>query len=301
MRWERIDKAIAETSLGDPFDRPRPGGKRDATLANACAAYLDDANGSIDARLKTRAAARWRRALANWRRPRQTTPEALLFGIAQALGMNEDERGRDTVPDRAVDGGVVRAESARRLAWCRTAPTTPTCTSGRRARRWRFAAISARGWPRSGGWMRRNAAIRVGSYPLRRTSELTGDAAGAKIAVLRKRRAEGRITGFRRRQAQLYFSGTAHGNRFGGTGREAGYRPRSGLSSGSCLRWTARLAQREWDEALSRYSDEQRRIAVEVADNGWSDRGVFFRLVNVGGALSGVKPGSYRLRFPLHH
>src|SRR5690606_34733762 len=42
-------------------------------------------------------------------------------------------------------------------------------------------------------------------------------------------------------------------------------------------------ALREWNEALSRFSDEQRRIAVEVAqDNGWFDRAVF-ALVNVGG------------------
>ena len=35
-------------------------------------------------------------------------------------------------------------------------------------------------------------------------------------------------------------------------------------------------AQREWDDALSRYDDTQRRLAVEVAqDNGWFDRGVF--------------------------
>ena len=35
-------------------------------------------------------------------------------------------------------------------------------------------------------------------------------------------------------------------------------------------------AQREWDDALSRFDDTQRRLAVEVAqDNGWFDRAVF--------------------------
>ena len=60
-------------------------------------------------------------------------------------------------------------------------------------------------------------------------------------------------------------------------------------------------AQREWDDALSRYSDEQRRIAVEVAqDNGWFDRGVF-GLVNVGGKRYPEEQRLYLLRFPLHH
>ena len=60
-------------------------------------------------------------------------------------------------------------------------------------------------------------------------------------------------------------------------------------------------AQREWDDALSRFSDEQRRIAVEVAqDNGWFDRGVF-GLVNVGGKRHPEETRLYHLRFPLHH
>jgi soluble lytic murein transglycosylase len=52
----------------------------------------------------------------------------------------------------------------------------------------------------------------------------------------------------------------------------------------------------EWKDALSRFDDEQRRMAVEVAqDNGWFDRAVF--------AL-GKRPQElqlYQLRFPLHH
>jgi len=52
----------------------------------------------------------------------------------------------------------------------------------------------------------------------------------------------------------------------------------------------------EWNDALSRFDDAQRRLAVEVAgDNGWFDRAVF--------AL-GKQPDEqrlYTLRFPLHH
>ncbi|WP_313426437.1 transglycosylase SLT domain-containing protein [Stenotrophomonas rhizophila] len=52
----------------------------------------------------------------------------------------------------------------------------------------------------------------------------------------------------------------------------------------------------EWNDALSRYDTNQRRIAVEVArDNGWFDRAVF---------SLGKTPDEqrlYSLRFPLHH
>lgn len=58
----------------------------------------------------------------------------------------------------------------------------------------------------------------------------------------------------------------------------------------------AAWATAEWNDALTRFNDDQRRIAVEVAhDNGWFDRAVF--------AL-GRTPEElqlYRLRFPLQH
>ena len=55
-------------------------------------------------------------------------------------------------------------------------------------------------------------------------------------------------------------------------------------------------AQREWDEALSRFDDTQRRLAVAVAqDYGWFDRAVF----SLGKKLEETR--MYALRFPLHH
>ncbi|HEV8694464.1 MAG TPA: transglycosylase SLT domain-containing protein, partial [Lysobacter sp.] len=56
-------------------------------------------------------------------------------------------------------------------------------------------------------------------------------------------------------------------------------------------------ATREWDDALSRFTDVQRRMAVEVAQShGWFDRAVF--------TLGKNNPDElrlYTLRFPLHH
>ena len=55
-------------------------------------------------------------------------------------------------------------------------------------------------------------------------------------------------------------------------------------------------AEREWKDALTRFDDAQRRLAVEVAqDNGWFDRGVF------GLGRAPDEQRLYALRFPLHH
>jgi soluble lytic murein transglycosylase len=60
-------------------------------------------------------------------------------------------------------------------------------------------------------------------------------------------------------------------------------------------------AQREWNDALSGFGDDQRRIAVGLAeDAGWFDRGVF-GLVNVGGKSYPEESRLYLLRFPMHH
>jgi len=55
-------------------------------------------------------------------------------------------------------------------------------------------------------------------------------------------------------------------------------------------------ALREWDAALARFTDEERRIAVQLAqDNGWLDRAVF--------AMNHVPEDirHYTLRFPQHY
>ena len=54
-------------------------------------------------------------------------------------------------------------------------------------------------------------------------------------------------------------------------------------------------AVQEWNEALARFDDTQKRLAVEVArDNGWFDRAVF-------ALKSPQELRLYELRFPLHH
>jgi soluble lytic murein transglycosylase len=70
--------------------------------------------------------------------------------------------------------------------------------------------------------------------------------------------------------------------------------PRDGaVEAGARPSW----AVREWHEALSRFDDARRQLAVAIAqDNRWYDRAVF--------SLGRDKPEElrlYTLRFPLHH
>ena len=61
-------------------------------------------------------------------------------------------------------------------------------------------------------------------------------------------------------------------------------------------------AQREWDEALSRFDDTQRRHAVEVAQqHGWFDRAVFALGKTPKGEPRPDELRLYPLRFPLQH
>lgn len=60
-------------------------------------------------------------------------------------------------------------------------------------------------------------------------------------------------------------------------------------------------AAREWADAMTRFSAEQRHVAVAMAQaQGWFDRGLF-GLVNVGGVRRPQELRLYELRFPLHH
>src|SRR3546814_10858562 len=57
-------------------------------------------------------------------------------------------------------------------------------------------------------------------------------------------------------------------------------------------------AGREWRDALSRFDAEQRRLAIEVAqDNGWVNRGVFGLEI----ADHPEEKRWYEIRFPIHH
>ena len=302
LRWERIDKAIAETQPGVIRAIAKGFVGADATQANAYAAWLDNPNGSIDAWPKTpRSRQVASRALAKLAKTAPDRAEALLPGIAQSLGMNEDERGRVLYQIALWSVASYLPESARRLA------AVPDSAYDPILREWQAREAMARSdWRGALAAIRRMDATQRNDsrwlYFAARTSELTGDAAGAKAL-------------YAQAAQKADFHGFLAADRLQQPYVLCPWQPAVTVAAKQAIARDPAIvralqlfaldrkgwAQREWDEALSRYSDEQRRIAVEVAqDNGWFDRGVF-ALVNVGGKRYPEETRLYQLRFPLHH
>ena len=147
-------------------------------------------------------------------------------------------------------------------------------------------------------------AIRAGHYFEARLAEMAGDKADARSACIARPRKQAEFHGFLAadRLDQAYALCPWMPERL----RRSEGRDRA-RSRRSCARWRctsidrAGWAQREWDSALSRFDDTQRRLAVEVAqDNGWFDRA----RVRAGQRRRQSRPDElrlYELRFPLHH
>ena len=302
LRWERFDKAAAEGQSGVMRAIAR-GMTADAALqANAYAAYIDKASADVGTWPKTarsRLVASW--GLARLAKASPDQAEALLPGVAQALGFNADERARVLYPIALWTVASYGADSARRLA------AVPEAAYDASLHEWRVREALARS-----DW--RSALAAIGkmddaqrndsrwTYLAARTSELTGDAAGAKAL-------------YRQAANKTDFHGFLAADKLDQAYALCPWQPvvaqaaKQAIARDPSIIRALQLfaldrkgwAQREWDDALSRYSDEQRRIAVEVAqDNGWFDRGVF-GLVNVGGKRFPEEQRLYLLRFPLHH
>ena len=302
LRWERIDQAIAEVQPGVIRSIAKGLTGADAAQANAYAAYLDAATGDVGAWPKTaRSRQAASRALAKLAKAAPDRAEALLPGIAQTLGMNEDERGRVLYQVALWSVASYLPESARRLA------AVPLSAYDANLHEWQAREAMARS-----DWRAALAAIRRMPDAQRndsrwtwfaaRTSELIGDAAGAK-ALYAQAAQKADFHGFlaadklERPYALCPWQPAVTPAAKQAIARDPAIVRALQLFALDRKGW----AQREWDEALSRYSDEQRRIAVEVAqDNGWFDRGVF-ALVNVGGKRYPEETRLYQLRFPLHH
>ncbi len=302
LRWERIELAAGEgqAAVIRSIARGLPAG--DAAQANAYAAYIDTPSGDVGSWPKN---ARSRlvasRALAKLAKSAPDRAEALLPGIAQTLGLNEEERGRVLYQIALWSVASYLPESARRLA------AVPNSAYDATLREWQAREAMARSdWRGALAAIRRMDATQRGDsrwlYFAARTSDLTGDTAGAKALY---------------RQAALKpdFHGFLAADKLEQPYVLCPWQPTVAQTSKQTIARDPAIvralqlfaldrkgwAQREWDDALARYSDEQRRIAVEVAqDNGWFDRGVF-GLVNVGGKRYPEETRLYQLRFPLHH
>lgn len=302
LRWERIDKAAGEwqPAVMRAAARGLPAGE--AALANDYAAFFEAINERALAWPKTDRS-RWMasQGLARLAKSVPVAAEAQLPKYAQALGFSEADRGRVLYQVALQSASSYEPEGARRLA------AVPLSAYDDRLHELQVREAIARS-----DWTGALAAIRrMGNeqrsqarwtYFEARLSELSGDKAGAQAL-------------YANAATKPEFHGFLAADRLGKAYTLCPWIPHDAPAAKDAIARTPALvrafalyridrrgwAQREWDDALSRFGDDQRRIAVGLAeDAGWFDRGVF-GLVKVGGKSYPEESRLYLLRFPMHH
>jgi soluble lytic murein transglycosylase len=297
LRWERIDLAAAEWNAAEMRAAARGLPADELALANDYASFMDAVNERALTWPRTQRS-RWiaSQGLARLAKSVPATAEVQLPKYAQALGFSDEDRGRVLYQVALWTVASYGPESARRLA------AVPDVAYDDKLHEWQVREALARS-----DWKAALAAIRRMGDKQRRDSrwtyfearllELTGDKAGAQAAYQRAAR-EPQFHGFlaadRINQPYALCPWIPHDS---DAAKAAVARDPALVRAMALYRIDrAGWAQREWDDALSRFDDTQRRLAVEVAqDNGWFDRAVF---------SLGKTPDEqrlYELRFPLHH
>ena len=302
LRWERIDKAAGEwqPAVMRAAARGLPAG--DAALANDYAAFFEAVNERALNWPRTDRS-RWMasQGLARLAKSVPVAAESQLPRYAQALGFSEADRGRVLYQVALQSASSYEPEGARRLA------AVPLSAYDDKLHELQVREALARSdWPGALAAIRRMGNDQRGqarwTYFEARLSELAGDKAGAR-ALYAKAATKPEFHGFlaadRIGQAYTLCPWLPHDTP---AARDAVARTPALVRALALYRLDRRgWAQREWDDALSRFDDDQRRIAVGLAeDAGWFDRGVF-GLVNVDGKSYPEESRLYLLRFPMHH
>ena len=297
LRWERIDKAAEEkqTAVMRSVARGLPAGE--AAQANDYAAFQEAVSTRALAWPKTERSRRM--AMLGLMRLAKTSPgaaEMQLPQYADALGMNETQRGKVLYEAALWTVASYEPDSARRLN------AVPESVYDDKLHEWRAREAMARG-----DWRAALAAIRKMPKAQRedsrwryfeaRLAEKTGDNPEAQRL-------------YREAAKSATFHGFMAADRLNQGYALCAWIPNDGAAARNAIArdpaivrsmelWKlerAGPATSEWNSALARFDDTQRRLAVEVArDNGWFDRAVF---------SLGKTPEEqrlYELRFPLHH
>ncbi len=297
LRWERFELAAAEGEPAVMRAAARGLPAAQLALANDYAAFVQAPHDRASNWPKT---ARSRlvasHGLAKLARADPLAAEARLPALATALAFTEEDRGHVLYQAALWTVASYLPDSARLLN------LVPDSAYDERLHEWRAREAMSRS-----DWKAALAAIqKMGSEQRNdsrwqwfeaRTRELTGDRAGAQPLYAQAAR-------------KPDFHGFLAADKLGQPYALCPWMPdwtpaqKTAVAGDPAIRRAMALyradrsgwAQREWDDALSRFDDAQRRIAVEVAqDNGWFDRGVFGL---------GKAPGEtrlYTLRFPIHH
>ncbi|MFS8064193.1 MAG: transglycosylase SLT domain-containing protein, partial [Luteimonas sp.] len=302
LRWERIDLAAGEWNPAEMRDAARGLPVDELALATDYASFMAAVNERALAWPKTQRS-RWiaSQGLARLGKSVPATAELQLPKYASALGFSEADRGRVLYQVALWTVASYEPESARRLA------AVPEVAYDEKLHEWQVREALARSdWKAALAAIRRMGDKQRGdsrwTYFEGRLLELTGDKPGAQAAYHRAAR-EPQFHGFlaadRINQPYALCPWIPHDS---DVAKAAVARDPAIVRAMALYRIDrAGWAQREWDDALSRFDDTRRRLAVEVAqDNGWFDRAVF----SLGSASGQSKPDEsrlYELRFPLHH
>ncbi|GHA78485.1 transglycosylase SLT domain-containing protein [Cognatilysobacter bugurensis] len=298
LRWERIDAAAAEGQSGVMRAAARGLPADEAALANDYAAFIDAVHERALSWPKTERSRRIASyGLARLAKSSPTQAEALLPRYANALGFTDADRGRVLYPVALWTVASYEPESARRLN------AVPDVAYDARLHEWRAREAMARSdWPAALAAIRRMAPAQRNDsrwqYFEARLAERTGDAAAAQ-RLYREAAKKPEFHGFLAAdRIKVPYALCPWWPVVAPTERESVARdPAIVRAMGLHTLGRSGWAVAEWNEALSRFSDAQRRIAVDVAqDHGWFDRAVF--------SLGKKDPEElrlYHLRFPLHH
>ncbi|MEP6907000.1 MAG: transglycosylase SLT domain-containing protein [Pseudoxanthomonas sp.] len=297
LRWERIDKAAEEqqTALMRSVARGLPASE--AMLANDYAAFLDAVNTRALAWPRTERSRRM--AMIGLIRLAKSSPggaEMQLPQYANALGMNETERGKVLYEAALWTVASYEPDSARRLN------AVPESVYDERLHEWRTREAMARG-----DW--RAALVAIRKMPKAQREDSRWRYFEARLAGKTGDDAEAQRL-YREAAKSATFHGFMAADRLNQGYALCAWIPNDPAPARNAVArdpaivramelWKlekAGPATSEWNNALARFSDTQRRLAVEVArDNGWFDRAVF---------SLGKNPEEqrlYELRFPLHH
>ncbi|MFT4257275.1 MAG: transglycosylase SLT domain-containing protein [Pseudoxanthomonas sp.] len=295
LRWERIDLAAAEFQSAVMRSAARGLPAADAALANDYAAFIDAPHPRALNWPKTERS----RKVAMYGLMRQAkrdpaVAERLLPQYAIAL----DETGRNRVLYEIALWSVASylPDSARRLA------AVPDAAYDERLHEWRVRdALSRADWPAALAALRKMSPTQRADprwrYFEARMAEKTGDAAGARALYAEAAKTptfHGFLAADRLNQSYALCPLALNAD----AKVKAAIAADPGIVRAMELWKLVRpnWAIREWDAALSRFDDAQRKLAVEVArDNGWFDRAVFSL------QKTPDEQRLYELRFPLHH
>ncbi|WP_083512837.1 lytic transglycosylase domain-containing protein [Lysobacter gummosus] len=297
LRWERIDAAAAEwqpavmraAARGLPADQ--------LAQANDYAAFLDNVNERALAWPKTERSRKIASyGLAKLAKSQPASAEAQLPKYASALGFTDEDRGRVLYQAALWSVASYDAQSARRLN------AVPEVSYDERLHEWRAReAMSRSDWAAALAAIRKMGPKQRGEsrweYFEARLSERAGDKAGAARL-------------YRESAKNADFHGFMSADRLGAPYTLCPIQPTDSAAAKAAIARDPALmramglfqiertgwAIREWDDALTRFDDSQRRIAIEVAQSyNWFDRAVF--------SLNKTPQEQrlYYLRFPLHH